>query len=62
MKAQSSQWKLPGAPHLKKVQQSCSKFKTMLTVFFDWEGVVHHEYTPAGPTINKQYHLMFVLG
>ena len=45
MKAQSSQWKLPGAPHLKKVQQSCSKIKTMLTVFFDWEGVTHHEYT-----------------
>ena len=62
MKAQPSQWMLPVFPHLKKTWQSCSKIKTMLIVFFDWEGVVHHEYTPAGPTINKQYHLMFVLG
>ena len=28
----------------------------MLTVFFDWEGVVHHEYTPPGQTINKEYY------
>ena len=34
MKAQWSQWKSPGSPHLKKVQQSCSKIRTMLTVFF----------------------------
>ena len=34
-KAQSSQWKLPGSPHLKKAWQSHSKIKTMLTVFFD---------------------------
>ena len=33
-KAQSSQWKLPGSPHLKKAWQSHSKIKTMLTVFF----------------------------
>ena len=39
-KAQSSQWKSPGSPHLKKVWQSHSKIKTILTVFFDWEGVV----------------------
>ena len=61
-KAQVSQWKSPGSLCLKEAWQSCSKIKTMLTVFFDFEGVVHHEYTPAGPTINKQYHLMFVLG
>ena len=36
MKAQSSQWKSPGSPRPKKVQQSCSKIKTMLTVLFDW--------------------------
>ena len=29
----------------------------MLTVFFDWEGVAHHEYTPPGQTINKKYYL-----
>ena len=41
MKAQSSQ----SSPLRKKVQQSHSKIKTMLAVFFDWEGVVHHEST-----------------
>ena len=60
-KAQSSQWKLPGFPCPKKVKQSCSKIKTILTVFFDWEGVIHHEYTPPGQTINQEYYLFFVL-
>ena len=53
MKAQSSQWQSPGPPRRKKVGQSHSKIKTMLTVFFDWEGVVHHEYAPPGQTINE---------
>ena len=56
-KAQSSQWKLPGSPHLKKVWQSHSKIKTTLTVFFDGEGVIHHEYSPPGQIINKGYFL-----
>ena len=43
IKAPSSQWKSSGPPRLKKVQQSCSKIKTMSTVFLSWEGVVHHE-------------------
>ena len=47
-KAQSSQWKSPGPPCLKKARQSCSKIKTMLTVFFDWEDAVHHEDAPPG--------------
>ena len=57
MKAQLSQRKSPGSPHPKKVQQSCRKIKTMLTVFFDWEGAVHHEYAPPGQTINKEHYL-----
>ena len=57
MKAQLSQWKVPGSTHLKRVQQSCSKIKTMLTVFSDWEGVVHHKYAPPVQTINKEYDL-----
>ena len=56
-KAQASQGNLPGSPHLKKVWQSLSKIKTMLTVFFHWEGVVHHEYAPPGQTINKECYL-----
>ena len=53
-KAHVSKWELPGSPRPKKAQQSPSKIKTMLTVFLDWEHVVHHEYTPLGQTINKE--------
>ena len=49
-KAPWSQWKSPGSPGPKKVRQGRSKGKTMLTVFFGWEGVVHHESArPSGP-------------
>ena len=56
-KAQSSQWKSPGSPCSKKVRQSPSKMKTMITVFFDWEGVVYHEHALPGQKINKEYYL-----
>ena len=56
-KVQLFQWKSPGSPHLKKVQQSGSKIQTMLPVSFDWEGVIPHEHTPPGQTITKQYYL-----
>ena len=59
-KAQSSQWKLPGFPCPKKVKQSCSKIKTILTVFFDWEGVVHHEYALPGQTIRSTTSMFFI--
>ena len=29
----------------------------MLTVFFDWEGIVHHKYTLEAQRINKEYYL-----
>jgi hypothetical protein len=29
----------------------------MLTVFFDYCGIVHHSYAPEGQTINKEYYL-----
>ena len=63
-KAQSSQCKLPGSPRLKKVGQSCSKIKTMLTVFIDWKGVVHHKYTPlqAKQLIRSTSSMFFVSG
>ena len=48
MKVQLSQLKSHGSLCLKKVQQSRNKVKIMLTVFFDWEGVVYHEHTPLG--------------
>ena len=53
MKDQSSQGKTPGSPYLKK---SHRKIKTTSTMFFDWEGIVHHQYTPPGCTMNKKYY------
>lgn len=29
----------------------------MLTVFFDYRGVVHSEFLPTGQTVNKEYYL-----
>jgi hypothetical protein len=54
-KRQSAEWKHLGSPRTKKVRKSRSKIKTMLIVFFDICGVVHHEYVPAGQTINAQF-------
>ena len=30
--------------------------KVLLTVFFDYNGVVHHEFLPKGRTVNKEYY------
>ncbi|GFT53187.1 protein GVQW3 [Trichonephila clavipes] len=42
-KQKSSQWKIPGSPRPKKARQVRSKIKVMLIVFFDADGIVHHE-------------------
>lgn len=55
-KAQSSQWKSPTSPRPKKARQSRSNVKTLLTVFFDSQGVVHHEFLPQGCTVNQNYY------
>jgi len=56
-KAQSSQWKLPEEPRPKKARQVRSNVKVLLTVFFDFNGIVHHEFLPPGRTVNKEYYL-----
>jgi len=33
---------------------SQSKIKVFLVVFFDWKGIVHHEFVPHGQVVNKQ--------
>jgi len=40
----------------KKARMSRSKIKVMLVVFFDWKGIVHHEFVPHGQLVNKQLH------
>jgi hypothetical protein len=56
-KTQSSKWKTPGSPRPKEACQVWSKVKVMLTVFFDDEGIVHHEYAPDGKAVNKEYYI-----
>jgi hypothetical protein len=33
-----------------------SKVKVLLTLFFDYHGIVHHSYAPEGQIINKEYY------
>jgi hypothetical protein len=40
----------------KKTQMNWSKIKVMLAVFFDWKGIVHHEFVPRGRMVNKQFY------
>ena len=56
-KAQSSQWKHTESPRPKKARQVRSNVKVLLTVFFDYHGVVHQEFSPQGRTVNKEYYL-----
>lgn len=56
-KYQSSQWQSPEQPKPKKIRRFQSKKKVMLTVFIDFQGVVHHEFLPDGQTVNKEYYL-----
>ncbi|GFV81724.1 histone-lysine n-methyltransferase setmar-like protein [Trichonephila clavipes] len=56
-KQQSSQWKFPSEPRPKKARQSRSNIKSMLIVFFYYEGIVHHEYAHTGQIIKKEYYI-----
>lgn len=54
---QSSEWRAKNEPKPQKSRQSRSKIKVLLTVFFDYRGVVHYEFLPDGQTVNKEYYL-----
>ena len=56
-KAQSSQWKHTESPRPKKARQVRSNVKVLLTVFFNYHGVVHQEFLPQGRTVKKEYYL-----
>ena len=56
-KAQSSQWKCPEETRPKKVLQVQSNVKVLLTVFYDCNDMVHHEFLPQGRTVNREYYL-----
>ena len=41
----------------KTVQQVWSNVNVILTVVFDCEGIIHHDFLPCGQTVNKEYYL-----
>ena len=54
---QSNEYHLKGEAKPKRPLQSRSKIKMILTVFFNYRGVVHYEFLPTGQTVNKEYYL-----
>ena len=42
---------------LMTTQKVRSNVKGLLAVFFDYNGVVHREFLPEGPMVNKEYYL-----
>jgi len=54
---QASEWKASNEPRLKKPRRFQSKNKAILTIFMDYNGIVHHEFLPEGQTVNKEYYL-----
>ena len=55
-KQQSSQWKSQGSPRPKKARQRLSSTKSVLILFFDIRGIVHHEFVPEGQTVNAEFY------
>ena len=56
-KAQILQLMRPEEPRPKKARQVRSNVKVLLTVFFDCNSVVHHEFWAHDCMVNKQYYL-----
>jgi len=51
------QWKSTSSPRQKKARMSRSKFKAMLIVFFDIQGIVMAQWVPSGQMVNQQYYI-----
>jgi hypothetical protein len=58
-KQQSMQWKSSSSPRPKKACMS-SKFKAIMIVFFDIQGIVMAEWVSSSQTVNQQYYIEFL--
>ncbi|KAJ4426510.1 hypothetical protein ANN_27324 [Periplaneta americana] len=56
-KRQSSEWKSKTSPRKQKFPRDTSKGKVMLEVFFDSQGLIHHEFIPEGRTVTKELYV-----
>jgi len=54
IKMQLSQCMGKGSPRPKKARMSRSKIKMIMVAFFDWKGIVHHEFVPRVQMVNKK--------
>ena len=54
-KVQSFQWRRPEELRPNKAHQLRSNMKVSLTIFFDCNGVLYHEFLPHDRTVNKGY-------
>ena len=57
IRAQPLQWASPAETRPKKAHQVRLNVKVLFIVFFDWNGIAHHELLPQGHTVNKEYYL-----
>jgi len=55
-KCQSAAWVRETLPWPKKLRFQKSRVKTMLVIFFDWQGIIHKEFVPEGENINAVYY------
>jgi len=55
-KRQSAAWVGETLTRPKKLRFQKSHVKTMLVIFFDWQGVIHKEFVLEGDTINAVYY------
>jgi len=53
---QSAAWAGETSPRPKKLRLQKSRVKTMLVIFFDWQGVIHKEFVPEGEIISAEYY------
>ncbi|UYV77106.1 hypothetical protein LAZ67_14003324 [Cordylochernes scorpioides] len=54
---QASEWCFKNVPRPKKARKAPSKVNVMLTVFFDYQGIFHHEFQQQGSTITADSYL-----
>jgi hypothetical protein len=61
-KQQTLQWKSANSLWPKKARQVRSNVKSMLIVFFDFQGIVHKEFVPPGQTVNGKFYCEVLSG